>query len=231
MEVEGCSIPEDRLYDPAGEAWVRPLSSGHRLEVGVVAAFAAFAGRFRSVTYIVREGSLHRGQGIALVESARAEGRLSMPVDGRIIERNEAVVRRPKLLNDHPYDAGWVVRIEPADPGTWSRELLSAEAFAPRLAERIRAARIRCYPAVPDVEMYEVGSECQATLVRLDEELARRGPDDVVLVVTDDPTSPIEMERWKDRSGHSVIHHRREGTLHHFLVRKEAEPRPAVRPG
>jgi len=65
---------------------------------------------------------------------------------------------------------------------------------------------------------------------KLNEELAARAPGDAILLVTDDPTSPIEMVRWSDQTGHPVLAHRKEGTLHHFLVRKEADPKPRRRP-
>src|SRR5207249_3742863 len=43
---------------------------------------------------------------------------------------------------------------------------------------------------------------------------------DVVHLVTDDGTAPIEMVRWSDETGQPVIDERREGNLFHFLVRK-----------
>jgi len=65
----------------------------------------------------------------------------------------------------------------------------------------------------------------------LNDELRSRAAGEAVLLVTDDPTSPIEMERWSDQTGHRLLAHRREGELHEFLVRKEARPVPRVRPG
>jgi TusA-related sulfurtransferase len=68
--------------------------------------------------------------------------------------------------------------------------------------------------------MFEIGTECAAVLVKLNELLAQIPVGDVVHVVTDDPTSPIEMVRWSDESGQPVIDERKEGSLFHFLVRK-----------
>ena len=228
--MEGCPLPEDRRYDFEGEVWLQPAPDGRTATIGVPAYFGAFVGRFTSVTFQSKEGVLRIGQSVATLESVRFIGPLRMPVDGTVIARNPTVGERPKIVNDHPYDEGWIVRIALVDPTSPQREMESAEAIALRVAERIRTRRIRCYPAMPDAEMFEIGAECQAILVRLDEEIARRAPGEVVHLVTDDPTAPIEMVRWEDRSGHSVIDHRREGTLHHFLVRKEAKPYPRPRP-
>jgi len=68
--------------------------------------------------------------------------------------------------------------------------------------------------------MFEIGTECAAVLVKLNELLTQVAIGEVVHLVTDDPTAPIEMVRWSDETGQPVIDERREGTLFHFLVRK-----------
>src|SRR5206468_3309088 len=59
-----------------------------------------------------------------------------------------------------------------------------------------------------------------AVLAKLNELLTRIEVGTVVHLVTDDPTSPIEMVRWSDQTGQPVIDERKEGNLFHFLVRK-----------
>jgi glycine cleavage system H protein len=231
MEVDGCPLPEDRLYDLENDVWWSGDPEGGTARVGVLATLSAFAGPFRVLTFRPVDGEVGRGRSVATVESTRYTGAVRMPVDAILVARNEEVVRRPRLLNDAPYADGWVVRVRPArveDPG---RLLESAAAIAERLQARIRAQHIRCWPATPDLEMYEIGIECSAILTKLNEEIAARPAGEAILLVTDDPTSPIEMVRWSDQTGHPVLAHRREGTLHHFLVRKEAEPKPRRRPG
>ncbi|HXQ78793.1 MAG: sulfurtransferase TusA family protein [Thermoplasmata archaeon] len=231
MEVDGCPLPEDRLYDLENDVWWANDPEGGTARVGVLGTLSAFAGPFRALTFRPVEGAVGRGRSVATVESTRYTGAVRMPVDILLVERNEAVVRRPRLLNDAPYGDGWVVRVRPARTEDPSRLLESAGAIAQRLQERIRALHIRCWPATPDLEMYEIGIECSAILTKLNEEIAARPAGEAILLVTDDPTSPIEMVRWSDQTGHPVLAHRKEGTLHHFLVRKEAEPKPRRRPG
>ena len=88
------------------------------------------------------------------------------------------------------------------------------------LTKQIAALRIRCFAAFPDFEMFEIGLECSAVLAKLNELLTRIEVGAVVHLVTDDPTSPIEMVRWSDQTGQPVIDERKEGNLFHFLVRK-----------
>jgi glycine cleavage system H protein len=229
MEILGCSVPDDCWVDVENDTWTRGEADGTTFVTGVLAIQAAFAGRYTSVRFREVDGVIDRGRSVATLESLRSTAPFRMPVTGQVVARNEALAGRPKLLNDSSYDRGWVVRFVPAERQDIGKILSRPDAVRPLLEAQIKERRIHCYPAAPDLEMYEIGSECSATLAKLDEELTHRPADDVVLLVTDDPTSPIELVRWSDRTGHTVLHHRLEGNLHHFLIRKEAAPVPRRR--
>ncbi|MGI0131159.1 MAG: hypothetical protein ACREEC_13590 [Thermoplasmata archaeon] len=231
MEIGGCPVPEDRLYDLENDVWYLREEPSGRARVGLIGPLVWFAGAFQTVAFRPVEGRIGRGRSIATVESVRYTGAVRLPVDGVVEDRNQQIVERPRLLNDAPYGEGWVVRIRPSDDRYPPPGLEPASAVAERLGERIRRQRIRCWPQTPDLELYEIGIECSAVLTMLNEELRGRPAGQAVLLVTDDPTSPIEMERWSDQSGHALLAHRREGSLHSFLVRKEPHPLPRRRPG
>lgn len=231
MEIGGCPLPEDRLYDLENDVWFRPEDTGDLVRIGLLGPLVWFAGAFQAVTFRPVEGPVGRGRSVATVESLRYTGAVRLPVEGVVVERNSTIVERPRLLNDAPYDDGWVVKIRPTEARSPPSGLETANAIAERLAERIRAQRIRCWPQTPDLELYEIGVECSAVLTMLNEQLRGRPAGEAVLLVTDDPTSPIEMERWSDQTGHRLLAHRREGELHSFLVRKEPHPMPRRRPG
>jgi glycine cleavage system H protein len=231
VDVGGCPVPEDRLYDLEHDVWFRPDPGADTATVGLLGPLAWFAGRFVQVTYRDLEGPVARGRSVATVESVRYTGAVRLPVTAEVVARNPAIVERPRLLNDAPYDDGWVVRIRPvgtADPA--AAGLAPATAIAGPLFERIRSQRIRCWPQTADLELFEIGIECSAVLTMLNDELRDRPAGTAVLLVTDDPTSPIEMERWSDQTGHRLLAHRTEGSLNQFLVRKEANPVPGRRP-
>jgi glycine cleavage system H protein len=229
MDVLGCSVPDDCWVDIENDTWTRAESDGVTCSAGVLASQAAFAGRYTSVRFRSVEGVIERGRSLATLESIRSTVPFRIPVTGRVIARNEALATRPKLLNDSPYDLGWLVRFAPSQRDDISQLLARPAAIRSALETQITERHIHCYPAAPDLELYEIGSECSATLAKLDDELSHRAPNDVVLLVTDDPTSPIELIRWADRTGHTLLHHRVEGTLHQFLIRKEETPVPRVR--
>jgi len=230
MEVDGCPLPEDRWYDIDNDVWLQPTREDPGVaRLGLVASLVAFAGRFQSIQFRPIPDEIERGRSLATVESVRYTGAVRAPVDATILERNPAIVATPKLLNNDPYTAGWIASLRLRDPSEPATRLQRAAAAAGPFGERIRERRIRCYAAVPDVELYEIGLECSAVLAQLDQEIARIAPGEVVLLVTDDPTSPIEMVRWSDRTGHTVLGRRTEDRLEHFLVRREAHPTPRLR--
>jgi glycine cleavage system H protein len=228
VDAEGCPVPDDRRYDVATDVWVRPDEGRETVTLGLMAHLASFAGKFTALTYRDLEGPQPAGRSVATAESVRYTGAVRVPFAASVVARNPALPARPKLLNDAPYAEGWVVRVRPSEPSSVDRLATAREAL-PAVVQKVRAMRIHCLPAAPDVEMFEIGAECQAILVRLDEELAQRAVGDVVHLVTDDPTAPIEMVRWSDRSGYPVLHAWAEGTLRHFLVRRTADPRPRRR--
>jgi glycine cleavage system H protein len=229
VEIAGCSVPDDRLYDLEHDVWVQPEPGG-TATLGLLGPLVWFAGPFLQVSFRDFTGPVAPGRSIATVESARYTGAVRLPIEAEVAERNRAIVERPRLLNDAPYGDGWVARLRPrAAVGPGTPGLATAAGIAAALEGRIRAQRIRCWPQFPDAELYEIGIECSAILTLLNEELARRPAGTALLLVTDDPTSPIEMVRWSDQTGHALLAHRAEGTLHQFLVRKEAHPEPRRR--
>jgi len=46
------------------------------------------------------------------IESVKAVSDLFCPVSGQVIERNESLIDNPELVNDSPFDKGWMLKIE-----------------------------------------------------------------------------------------------------------------------
>ena len=62
------------------------------------------------------------------VEAVKTVSDLYAPLDGEIIEINEALEDEPELVNDDPYGQGWMIKITIANPDQQS-ELLDSEAY------------------------------------------------------------------------------------------------------
>ena len=65
-----------------------------------------------------------KGEVFATVESVKAASEIYMPVGGKIIEVNEKIVETPEILNESPFEDGWLVKIESPDALAESGDLL-----------------------------------------------------------------------------------------------------------
>ncbi len=52
---------------------------------------------------------------VAVIESVKAASDILSPLDGEIIEINQAIVDEPSKINDDPLGAGWFFKIAPSD--------------------------------------------------------------------------------------------------------------------
>ncbi|TWB21316.1 glycine cleavage system H protein [Nitrospirillum amazonense] len=60
--------------------------------------------------------ALTKGKDAAVVESVKAASEVFAPVDGTVVEGNQAVVDEPALVNSDPQGAGWFFKMTLANP-------------------------------------------------------------------------------------------------------------------
>lgn len=219
MQIDYCEFPDDMLYDLENRVWVK-FDERKLAKVGITSVHAAMAGRLTKVDFKPISSTLLAGQSIATIESVKYFGAVRTPLTGKLLEVNRELELTPKTANDHPYDAGWFALIEPGRLSEESRLLITPLVAQERLRSQIRELRVRCFKAFPDHEMWEIGVECAAVLVRLNDLIEQISLKEVVHVVSDDPTADIEMARWSDETGQQLLESRQEGKLMHFIVRK-----------
>lgn len=58
---------------------------------------------------------LSRGDGAAVVESVKAASDVFAPLDGEIVEVNQAIVEDPSIVNSDPLGAGWFFKLKLSD--------------------------------------------------------------------------------------------------------------------
>ncbi|MFL5761701.1 MAG: glycine cleavage system protein GcvH [Thermomicrobiales bacterium] len=61
--------------------------------------------------------SVTREEPFGVVESVKAASDIYAPVDGEVVERNEAAVEAPELVNSSPYGDAWLIKVRVSDPG------------------------------------------------------------------------------------------------------------------
>ncbi len=62
------------------------------------------------------------------IESVKTVSELFAPIEGEIAAVNDALADKPELVNDSPYEQGWMVRIRAVDANALA-ELMDAAAY------------------------------------------------------------------------------------------------------
>ncbi|HEU5222193.1 MAG TPA: glycine cleavage system protein GcvH [Candidatus Lumbricidophila sp.] len=66
---------------------------------------------------------LAAGKVVGEIESTKSVGELFAPVDGEVVEANQAVVDSPELVNSAPFGDGWLIKVRVAStPSLLSRD-------------------------------------------------------------------------------------------------------------
>lgn len=216
MRIVGCEYPESLLYDGEGTIWAKQERSTYR--IGIAPALAWLSGGFTSVSFKPDGMRVPKGSSLGGVEGPRHFDVVRAPFDCLLVEANRELLVSPKLLSKDPYGSGWFVLLEPLGPTTSLKPL--AEVAGP-IEARLKELKVRCFAEFPDREMFEIGVECSAVLVQLNDLLSTSRSGTVVHVVSDDPTAQIEIERWREQTGNFLLESFREGSIHHFIVKKQ----------
>ena len=69
------------------------------------------------------------------IESVKATSELISPVSGEVVKVNEQLKDQPELINDNPYDEGWMIAVKLSNPAELD-SLMSAEQYKAHLQGR-----------------------------------------------------------------------------------------------
>ncbi len=61
------------------------------------------------------------------IESVKAVSDLYSPVGGRVVEVNDSLNDSPELVNDSPYEEGWMIKVEVSDSSEIDRLMSASE--------------------------------------------------------------------------------------------------------
>ena len=181
-------------------------------------SLAWLSGGFTAVSFKPAGSRIAKGDSIGGVEGPRHFDVVRAPFDCVLVEANQDLLANPRLLNKDPYGDGWFALVEPRGGDSTLKALGEV---AQSIEARIKELGVHCFSEFPDEEMFEIGVECSAVLVSLNELLSRSKSGTSVHVVSDDPTSDVEIERWRDETGNLLLETRRDGGIFHFIVKKK----------
>ena len=220
MIIDNCNFPDNLLYDLDNFVWL-DISNANSIKLGIIPILSFISGKITTIKLKHINSSIEKGKSIGSIESLKYFGIVRSPIGGKITEINTALQSKPKQVNDSPYDFGWLVKIYPSNLETYLKTLRSITESQTRIKNLIDEFHVRCFKAYPDYEMYELGTECAATLSKLDDLIDKIKIGEIVYLASDDITADLELMRWAHERSHSILEIRKEGAIFHFLVKKE----------
>lgn len=98
--------------------WLNPdVEDGDVIVVGITEYAATQLGDVVFVELPEVETRVAKGDEIVVIESVKAASDIVAPIDGEIVEVNDALTDNPSLVNEDPLGAGWFFKIKVEDAG------------------------------------------------------------------------------------------------------------------
>ena len=101
--------PDDLLYATSHE-WVR--IEGEEAVIGITDFAQEQLGDITFVDLPAVGSVLEVGQEMGSVESVKAASEIYAPVSGEVVEVNSDLDASPEIINESPYDGGWMIRVK-----------------------------------------------------------------------------------------------------------------------
>ena len=79
--------------------------------------------------------SLNKGETFGTIESVKAVEEVYLPFAGEIIQRNDAVIDNPELLQEDPINKGWLIILKPIN-GFSFEELMDSDEYKSKVAPK-----------------------------------------------------------------------------------------------
>lgn len=113
--------------------WVRDNGDG-TVTIGISEHAQEMLGDVVFVELPEIDAEIDAGGSFSLVESVKAASDIYAPVTGVVIEVNEDLQNSPELINEEPYDGGWIVKVKMSDPDEL-KDLKDAEEYLASIEE------------------------------------------------------------------------------------------------
>lgn len=106
-------VATDRLYTPEG-VWVLSEPDGRRVQVGLADYPQQHHGDVAFANVKPAGTELKAGEMVAEIETIKAMVNVHAPLSGKVVEVNGALDLSPEIINQDPYEKGWLAVMEPS---------------------------------------------------------------------------------------------------------------------
>jgi len=99
------------------------------------------AGQIVYVELPARGRALEQGKPCGSMESGKWVGRVYAPVSGKVEAVNETLEETPELVNESPYEKGWICKISPANLQEELKNLLTGNSLVEFIKSEINRVK------------------------------------------------------------------------------------------
>ena len=122
---EESAVPEGRRYTKEHE-WA--MVDGDEVVVGITDFAQHELGDVVYVDLPKVGGRVAAFKEFGVVESVKAASDLYSPLTGEVVAINQELEEHPELVNESPYDRGWMMRVRPENASELD-QLMDAQAY------------------------------------------------------------------------------------------------------
>ena len=211
--IENCVFPVNYFYDLDNFTWVKSIEKPDdkkndvkQVLVGITPVYSYIAGKILKFKTKPVGTEIVRNKSLGTIESLNHFGIIRSPVSGNIVETNQEIIDNPKIVNDSPFERGWIAKIKTKDNLESLESIRTIEECKFEIESQIKKFNVKCFKSFPDFHMFELGTECSATLAKLDEFMVKNMRiGHVIRLVSDDPTADLELLRWANQNKQEII--------------------------
>ena len=106
--------------------WVKV--EGNQAKIGITDYAQGELGDIVYVEIETLEESLGKEKIFGSVEAVKTVSDLFLPVSGKVLEVNKNLEDNPELINEDPYEKGWIIRMEIENPEEL-KDLLDSDSY------------------------------------------------------------------------------------------------------
>lgn len=117
-------FPEDLKYSKEHE-WAKIESE--EVVVGITDYAQDSLGEIVYVELPEEGSQVSTSEAFGVVESTKAVSDLYAPVSGTVVEVNDTLLDNPELINEDPYEDGWMIRVAMSDKSELDKLMGAAE--------------------------------------------------------------------------------------------------------
>ena len=125
------NVPENLKYTKDHE-WIKV--EGNVGTIGITDFAQSELGDIVYVDIAPDIAEMTMGESFGTIEAVKTVSDMYAPVTGKVVELNTKLNDEPQLVNTDPYGAGWIIKVELADPSKVN-DLLDAAAYKAQLGQ------------------------------------------------------------------------------------------------